>query len=656
MPIASGSHLGPYEILAPLGAGGMGEVYRARDPRLGREVAVKVLPSERLTDETRRRRFVQEARTASSLNHPSIVTIYEIEQDGDTDFIVMELVAGKSLDQLIPKSGMPWSEVLRLAIPIADALARAHAAGIVHRDLKPANVVVSDDGVPKILDFGLAKLLQREDVADADTVSEVTAASPLSQTGAISGTPAYMAPEQAAGKPVDVRSDVFSFGSMLYEMVTGRRAFLGASRQETLQAVISDEPKPPSSIATGVPAELEKLILRCLRKDRDRRFQHISDVKVLLQDMREESDARSASAPARSRRSLAGRSAAVALALVLAVGAWLAWRRNGAVPAPRLVPVTTMSGSETYSSFSPDGNQVAFSWEGEGRPQGAAPNKDIWVKLVSGMETRRLTSTPDDDWCPSWSPDGSRIAFLRLPPGGFMSATGAVYLVSVVAGGERRVGAFPAAFSQLSWSADGRFVAARRGRAEGETNAEAGGIYLLPVDGGEPRMITVPPLPGYDTHPAFSPDGRSLAYASCSGQITPPCDIHVLELDEDQRPARPPRRLSHHKVAIHGLTWTRDGKSIVYAVSGMYFNGRGMGSHLWRAPADGRQAPQRIELAPQGSFAPATSGSHDRLLFAHDRSDFDIYRFGAHPAEGVMTSSSVDYGPQFSPDGRRIAF
>jgi serine/threonine protein kinase len=220
MSLPAGSRLGPYEILAPLGAGGMGEVHRARDPRLGREVAIKVLPAERLGDVSRRRRFVQEARAASSLNHPSIVTIHEIEQDGGTDFIVMELVSGKSLDKVIPKGGLSVAEALRLAVPIADALARAHAAGIVHRDLKPANVMVNDSGPPKILDFGLAKLVQTDDVAEEHTATEETASSPLSQPGAISGTPAYMSPEQATGKTVDARSDVFSFGSMLYEVVT----------------------------------------------------------------------------------------------------------------------------------------------------------------------------------------------------------------------------------------------------------------------------------------------------------------------------------------------------------------------------------------------------------------------------------------------------
>ncbi len=287
--LTAGTRLGPYVIVSALGAGGMGEVYRARDPRLNREVAIKVLPADRFTDEGRRRRFVQEAQAASALNHPHIVTIHEIEAHGDRDFIVMEFVRGKSLEALIPRQGMRLSEALRVAIPVADALAAAHSRGIVHRDLKPANVMVGTDGTVKVLDFGLAKLLSTDSRPDDETATQVVDAG-LSAPGMIAGTAAYMSPEQATGQPVDARSDIFSFGAMLYEMVTGQRAFAGTSMAETLASVIRAQPKNPSAVVSGVPADLEKIILRCLRKDPERRFHHAADVRVALLEVKEDSE------------------------------------------------------------------------------------------------------------------------------------------------------------------------------------------------------------------------------------------------------------------------------------------------------------------------------------------------------------------------------
>jgi Tol biopolymer transport system component len=279
------------------------------------------------------------------------------------------------------------------------------------------------------------------------------------------------------------------------------------------------------------------------------------------------------------------------------------------------------------------------------------------VKFVTGMEARRLTSSPEDDWAPSWSPDGSRIAFVRLSTGATVHTIGGLYTVSALGGAERRLGEFPAGFSQLAWSPDGRYVAARRMRGAGETAREASGIHLVPVDGGEPRPLTTPPQPGWDRHPAFSPDGRRLAYAACDGLVTPPCHVYVLELDEQLRPSAAARRVSQEPGPLHGLAWTRDGRWIVYARSGMSFEGRGMSASLWRVRADGRSREQRIESIPPGAYAPTTTPARDRLLFVHDRSDIDFYRFTESGApEPVIASSSVDYGPRISPDGRRIAF
>ena len=325
MALAAGTRLGPYEVLGLIGAGGMGEVYRARDSRLGRDVAIKVLPADRVADEGRRRRFVQEARAASALNHPHIVTIYEIDTAGDHDFIVMEYVRGKSLDALIPRHGMRLSEALRIAIPVADALAAAHARGIIHRDLKPANVMVGTDGAVKVLDFGLAKLVGADEDSDGETATVTAHGDPQRAWHASPGRPRTCRPSRRRGGEVDARSDIFSFGAMLYEMVTGVRAFAGTSTADTLSAVIRAQPKPPSAIVRDLPSDLEKVILRCLRKDPQRRFQHIGDVKVALQEIKEESESGTAAAAVvpRSRRRL--RIVAVAGSLILVA----ALRRGG---------------------------------------------------------------------------------------------------------------------------------------------------------------------------------------------------------------------------------------------------------------------------------------------------------------------------------------
>jgi serine/threonine protein kinase len=253
MALTSGVRLGPYEILAPLGAGGMGEVYRARDTRLGREVAIKILGTRHEVTPERRDRLLLEARTASALNHPNIVALYDISSDNGSDFLVMELVRGKTVDQFRGNRGLAVREAVRYAIPIADALACAHATGILHRDLKPSNIMVTNDGVPKILDFGLAKLAEPDPIAEDEATRTVHAGAPISGQGTIMGTAAYMSPEQAEGKKLDARSDIFSFGAVPYEMITGRRAFRGDSHASTLAAVLREEPEPPSKFVPALP-------------------------------------------------------------------------------------------------------------------------------------------------------------------------------------------------------------------------------------------------------------------------------------------------------------------------------------------------------------------------------------------------------------------
>ncbi len=281
--------IGHYQILSRLGEGGMGVVYKARDKNLGRSVAIKVLSAGLVADAEHRKRLVLEARMASALNHPNIVTVHEISSQDGTDFIVMEYLAGKTLDQLIQRHGLPLKEALAYAIQIADGLAAAHAAGIIHRDLKPGNVMVSSSGLVKVLDFGLAKLTLKTASLNSELPTvQGSGSGPKTEEGMMLGTVSYMSPEQAEGKPLDARSDIFSFGLVLYEMVTGLRAFTGDSNLAILTAILREEPKPASHIVKGLPQDLEKIINRCLRKERERRWHTMVDLKIALQEVKEE--------------------------------------------------------------------------------------------------------------------------------------------------------------------------------------------------------------------------------------------------------------------------------------------------------------------------------------------------------------------------------
>jgi len=284
-----------YQLLEKLGAGGMGEVYKAQDTRLNRIVAIKVLPAGLSADADRRRRFLQEAQAASGLNHPNIITIYDIVSDGDAQNLVMEYVPGKTLGELVHAGGLPVLLALQYSTQMADALSTAHAAGIIHRDLKPANVMVTPTGLVKILDFGLAKLTDSGPVSQFDM--QATAAEPLTREGAIIGTASYMSPEQAEGKRVDARSDIFSFGSVLYEMVTGRRAFDGGSGISTLSAVLRDEVKPIPDIAPDVPLLFEQIIAMCLRKDPNARWQSMKEIEKALDGLKRQLDPGARPAP-----------------------------------------------------------------------------------------------------------------------------------------------------------------------------------------------------------------------------------------------------------------------------------------------------------------------------------------------------------------------
>jgi serine/threonine protein kinase len=413
-----GRTISHYEVVEKLGEGGMGVVYKARDSRLHRCVALKVLPPAKVADPDRKRRFVQEARTASALNHPNIVTVHDIDQSDGVDFIAMEYVEGKTLDRAIGRKGLKMNEALKYAIEVADALARAHSAGIVHRDLKPANVMVTADGHVKVLDFGLAKLTEAaprpEDPTHTDWQS--------TELGVVVGTPSYMSPEQAEGKKVDARSDIFSFGSMLYEMLAGRRAFRRDTPALTLAAILHTEPPP---LDPAIPRDLNKLVMHCLRKDPTRRYQHMDDVKIALEDLKEESESGAAtpqSAPSRRRWVWAG------LLPVLAGGAAIGLQRWQSQESP------AWSGSllggpivASHPSISPDGQMLAFRAIDDGQSQVAImkPDAASWTVLTRDKNRGSVASV-------AWARDGSKIYFDREY--GF----GGIYAVGPL-GGEPRL-------------------------------------------------------------------------------------------------------------------------------------------------------------------------------------------------------------------------
>jgi serine/threonine protein kinase/WD40 repeat protein len=639
---AAGQRLGAFEIVGVAGSGGMGEVYRARDTRLDRFVAIKVLSPAIHSAHGGRERFEREARAVSRLSHPHICTIYDVgaaQVDGqEIPFLVLELLEGETLATRLTRGPLSLADAVTYAVDIADALASAHAKGIVHRDLKPSNVMLTASGI-KLLDFGLARLQAPEAASDGGlTIPEDL----LTSAGRVLGTGPYMSPEQVEGGTIDARSDIFSFGSLLYELLTGRRAFPGDSGRPPISQILRDDPTPVSTLIPAIPEDLASIVARCLRKDRTRRYQNMADVKVALEDVAEalRSGPRTQASPPIRRWRLAWM---VVLACAVIAFGYLAWRGEAPsdVSPPREMPLTTLQGYEASPTLAPDGEHVAFSWGGPNHD-----NVDIYIQRIgSGTEVRRTVDSARD-FSPAWSPDGQWIAFLR----GEVPGRSELMLIPPLGGAEQRLAGvyIPNAIvpNYLSWLPDsGALVVVN---AESPQSTE--GLFAISLKTRELRALTRPTSPFYHYNPAVSPDGRSVVFRSGSA-------ISLVGLTADLRAAAEPRLLLDAP-GSQNPTWTPDGAEIVYSQM----------LRLWRIEVTGERAPRPLPFGGEGAIMPAISrpapGKPSRLVYVLRSADQNLWRIDL-PALGTPSRSApvlfpsstrTDYNAQFSPDGKRLAF
>ena len=422
MAFKTGEKIGPYEVLSSIGAGGMGQVYRARDTRLGREVALKILPAEFSIDRERLLRFEQEARSASALNHPNIITIYDVGSSNSTAYLSMELVQGRSLRTILDEGLMPLRKVLNIATQLADGLAKAHAAGIVHRDLKPENLMISKDGFLKILDFGVAKMT----LVATDQASHLQ-----TQTGAgmVLGTVGYMSPEQATGKAVDFHSDQFSFGTILYEMITGKRPFHRDTAVESMAAIIRQDPEPVHNLNPQIPLPLRWILDRCMAKNPEERYASTRDLARDLELVRDHiSEVGSVASVSAAQQPVKRFRIIVPVMFVIAFLAGIGgsyWYLRPKPQEPLEILTLTFSGKDFSPAVSPDGKLIAFRSDRDGKPR-------IWLKQLASGDEIVLSSGPDD--YPRFSADSSAIFFIRR-----QGINTSLYRIPVFGGEERKI-------------------------------------------------------------------------------------------------------------------------------------------------------------------------------------------------------------------------
>ena len=664
--LAPGALLGHYRIQNKLGQGGMGWVYEATDEKLHRTVAIKVLPPG-VIDEDQRKRFTREAQSASALNHPNIVTVHEVGRQGDIDFIVMERVAGDTLREEIVVKGLEPRTALRYAVQIADALAAAHDIGIVHRDLKPSNVMVTERGLVKVLDFGIAKHTAK--LRQSAILDDPTADESLTGLGQVVGTVSYMSPEQAQGKPVDPRSDIFSFGSVLFEMLTGQVAFHD-SHIGTRAAVVLNEPSfaplPPS-----LPRGVSRVLAKCLEKKPADRWQHISDVKLLLEDLLKEMDSPTGATPGgippgRLPRRF-GWPVVVAACLVgalLAAGIFRLVRGSAPPPAPEpiLRMATADNGLSSFPALSRDGKLLAFASD-----RGNEGNLDIWLQQIGGRDPMRLTKDPADETDPTFSPDGALVAY-RSEAGG-----GGIYMVPAIGAGEPVLVA-PGGRNPR-FSPDGQWIAYWTGR-EGSFVAGSARVFLVEAGGGQPRPVH--PEMAAAMYPAWSPRGDALiVLGRKEGAQLATLDWWILPVDKGK--GSPQATGALRQLRTQGLLRTQLGLGVLPTVFDwtggsadriLFAATFGDSANLWEfelsAERQVRGPAKRVIPAPgrQVHAARASLDDVERIAFSDEVLNFDIWTIAVDADAGVTrgeprrltTEASPEWAPSITWDGRKLAY
>ena len=637
MALTAGTKLGPYEIVALLGVGGMGEVYRARDPKLGRDVALKIIAPRFAASAGRLARFEREARLLAAFNHPNIGAIYGFESAANVPFLVLELVQGDTLGNRVHRRALPLSEVLPVAQQIADALEAAHRAGIIHRDLKPTNIKITPDGVVKVLDFGLAKALAAEGstpgLSDAATM---TANGTI--LGEILGTAAYMSPEQARGQPVDKRTDIWAFGCVLFEMLTGSSAFARNTVTDTIAAVVGAEPEW-KSLPANTPQTIRRLLTRCLQKDARRRLHDIADARIELEDTMAAPGelARTPTARWRSRLALTALLLAIATALPFL---WIARHRFGMSADPsseiRVTRLTDLPGLEESPAISSDGRSVAFT-------AGVGGKRQVFVRLIAGGAPLQVTSDAVDHECPRWSPDSSSILYFSPAVSG--AVQGSIWEIPALGGVPRRV-VNSVGCVDVS-EKDGRLALFRLAKS---------GMQLVtaPSDLSTVDVVTEFAPLSYDLYPRWSPDGKWIAFQRGDSIRF---DIFVTPANGGN-----PRRLTRDNNQMSGFAWLPDSAGIVYSSSRggtiPYLPTLG----LWQVTL--RDGSVRRITSGEASYMSPDISKSGAILVSRMKLQTDIWRFpvDGSPIENVRHGVRVTrqtgqvLTPTVSPDDKEVAF